>query len=155
MNYIKRHITLIIVFISCISILINLLFVFGKNSVAAVVYEFVLKRNVNPILPLISIDKTLSGLETGKILLKFEGFDLHGDAAKRLVPLIYFRSVYKYYPGLVSTGNPDLIINKGNEFIGKFIEPEESKLKEKSFKYVLTFKRDENGEISVEVRKLI
>ncbi len=154
MESFKKHgpAPLIILLSACL--LVNLFFCYGKDSLASTVYGIVFKGNREPLRPIVAVDSFCSKLEKGKVLLKFEGFESGNEATERIVPLIYFRAVFAYYPGRILTGDPSLVIRKGNEFLEKPFNPNEEWLKQNNVNYQVKFVRTKEGAITTDVREL-
>jgi len=154
MDYAKKHGDRILIMLLSACILINLLFCYGRDSLASTAYEVVIKGNKAPIGHVMAVDRLYSKLEKGKVFLKFEGFDPESEATKRLVPLIYFRSVFAYYPGQILTGDPKLMIRKGDEFLKNAFNTDDEWLKQNNINYQITFIHGKDGSITTGFKEI-
>lgn len=144
----------LIIFVLLSGIILNLYFNLCKGSVASEVYDNLTEKASNELTQISLIDSLISNFEEGKIFLEFEGFNIENKLTWRFVPLKYYRTVYRYYPGEVHTGNPALIINRGLEFLKTPNKAEDEWLKENKFNYKLKYKLLEDGDILTEVKEI-
>ena len=149
-NY--KNLTIILVLLS--GIILNLYFNLRQGSVASEVYDNFAGNASNELMQISLIDSLISNFDEGKIFLEFEGFNIEDKLTWRFVPLKYYRSVYRYYPGEIHTGNPALIINRGLEFLKNPHKAGDEWLKENKFNYKLKYKLLEDGDIQTEVKEI-
>ncbi|GEM_PF-2269729 len=135
-------------------IMVNLFFCYSRTSVVSTIYEVFFRDNQYPIRHLVAVDKLFAKFEKGNILVRFEGFDPEGDSGKKLVPLIFFRSVFDYYPGKILVGDPELIIKKGNEFLDTPFTPDDEWLERNKINYQVTFICNEEGGVGLDVQEI-
>ncbi|HCE44751.1 MAG TPA: hypothetical protein DET40_14510 [Lentisphaeria bacterium] len=153
-DYVKKHTDRILILLLSACIVVNLLFCYSKGSLASTAHEVVIKGNKAPIGHVMAVDGLYSKLDKGKVFLRFEGFNPETEIAKRLVPLIYFRSVYSYYPGQILTGDPKLVIRKGDEFLKSTFAVDDEWLKQNKINYQITFIQGGNGSITTEFKEI-
>lgn len=149
-NY--KNKTIILVLLS--GIILNLYFNLRQGSVASGVYDNLMGNASNDLMQISLIDSLISNFDEGRIFLEFEGFNIEDKLTWRFVPLKYYRSVYRYYPGEIHTGNPALIINRGLEFLKTPHKSGDEWLKENKFNYRLKYKLLEDGDILTEVKEI-
>ena len=112
-----RHKSKILILFLLSGIIFNLYFNFRKGSAASEIYNNAFGDGSNELKKIALVDSLISNLDEGKVFLEFENFSIKDNFTWDFVPLKYYRSVYKYYPGEIHTGNPALIINRGTEFL--------------------------------------
>ncbi len=86
--------------------------------------------------------------------MKFDGFSPENETSRRIAQLVYLRAVFRYYPGQILTGDTNLIVKEGNEFLNDTFMPDEGWLKSNKFNYLLTFRRNDKGIISYDVKEV-
>ena len=141
---------LILFFSACV--LVNLVLCFSRGSIASIAYNVIFKGKQDALL--CPIDNLFSKFECGRLFLKFEGFNAQSETSKRIVQMVYFRAVFKYYPGQIIIGDPDLVIKEGNEFLKNQFIPGDEWLRTNNFNYLLIFHEGEKGAISYDVREV-
>jgi hypothetical protein len=141
---------LISLFSACL--LVNLALCFSSGSVALTAYDVFFKGKQDPLVA--PIDNLFSKFDRGRLFLKFDGFSPDSENSRRIAQLVYLRAVFRYYPGQILTGDPRLTIKEGNEFLKKSFIPDQEWLKTNKCNYLLSFKRDDKGIISYDVKEV-
>lgn len=148
----KKNVDRILILFFSACILFNLALCFSRGSIASTAYAVVFNGKQDPLV--FPIDNLFSKFEHGKIFLKFDGFNPENEMSKRMAQLVYLRSVFRYYPGQILTGDTSLIIKEGNEFLRSSFNPDGDWLKTNKFNYLLTFHRDDKGIMSYDVKEV-
>ena len=141
---------IVLFFAACL--MVNLVLCFSRESIASVAYNVIFKGEQDALLS--PIDSLFSKFEPGRLFLRFEGFNAQSEISKRIVQIVYFRAVFKYYPGQIIIGDTDLIIKEGNEFLKKPFFPNDEWLRTNNFNYMLIFHEGEKGKISYDVKEV-
>ncbi len=104
-----------------------------------------------PIAPVLAVDKLFSQIDGGNVLLKFEGFAPGTEPAEKIVPLLYFRSVFAHWPGRIFIGDERMAIRFGNEFLGAKLQTDQAWIEHNKISNSVAFIRSPEGVISTEV----
>jgi hypothetical protein len=148
----EKHVDRILILLFSACILVNLGLNFSRGSIASTAYDVVFKGKQYPLV--FPIDDLFSKFERGRLFLKFDGFDPEKETSKRIAQLVYLRGVFRYYPGQIQTGDTNLIIKEGNEFLKNKFIPDQKWLKTNKFDYLLTFRQNDKGEISYDLEEV-
>ncbi len=133
----------------------NVVFLFAKGSLSETVSQAVFKGDKSRIEHPLMIDKFLSKTAPdGNVLLLFRGFEQNEDVASRIIPLVYFRSVYQCFPRKVFASPDDALVNEGAEPAVRDFNPSQEWSRERGIGTVVTVRCSPGGVISIDVEKL-
>ncbi|MFA6567898.1 MAG: glycosyltransferase family 39 protein [Victivallales bacterium] len=150
-NQYKNKITILLLLTG---IIFNLYLNLRNGSVASEVYGNLFGNGSSKLTKIALVDSLMADFHEGKIFLEFEGFNIKDNLTWDFAPFKYYRSVYQYYPGEIHTGNPDLIINRGTEFLLNPVKADDEWLKGNKFNYSIKYKLLQDGEILTEVKEI-
>ncbi len=142
------------IFVLSLAVIINLFYLTQPDSLPSTLYDVIVNGKREAVEYPDKIDRfIMAAAPDGNILLKFENFEDQDEIASRILPLVYFRSVYCAFPRKVFVSRNDLLINKGTEVIGNIFRPDAAWLQENGVKTILTLTCDQDGIIANSVEK--
>jgi hypothetical protein len=153
-----RNKALIILLFSIL--LVNSSVVFFRFPLVTLLYKLLVKGTDEQIYFITGIDRLVKELNPeGNLFVQFYGFDgrdvgsfaSSGDTAS----IMFFRIAYCIYPKKVFVAPKGTKIVRGTEFLNSDFNPDDEWLAENNVGGILSFHRDETGQISWEYEKVL
>jgi len=121
--------------------------------------EIIIDKNDQSIFFITGIDRLIQQIRpSGNLFLKFEGFKSpEGQgwgSPEDAASIMYFRVAYLLYPHKVFTAPEGSKIVRGTEFLDLNFSPSDDWLREMKITNILTFFRDEKGQIRWDYKNL-
>jgi len=134
------------------SICLNILVLVFQFPISKMLKEIIINKNEQSIFFITGIDNLIQQIKpSGNLFLKFEGFkspDGQGwGSPEDAASIMYFRIAYLLYPYKVFTAPAGSKIVRGTEFLDLNFSPSDDWLRKMKITSILTFFRDEKGQI--------